>query len=131
MHYNQLNEFMNCKKSVTENIVPGMGATLYCGSDRYPMVVLEVVSPKHIRVAHVFREHEDKFIENDGIEMLPEELLSKYEYMKHADKFSSSYAHALDYTYRKNYRWMPQGSDMWGTCSIHVGKTDSYLDPCF
>ena len=131
MHYNQVNEFMNCKKSVTSDIKPGMGATLYCGTDRYPMVVLAVISPKHIKVAHVLRDHEDKFIEKGGIDMLPEELLSNYEFMKTADPYSNSCAKPLDYTYRKNCRWMPQGSDMWGTCSIHIGKADHYLDPCF
>ena len=74
-----LNEVMSCKASKKTNIVPGMGATRFVGSDRYAMVVTYVMSPKRIRVAHLFDEDEDKFVENeDGMQVLPEDLLEKF-----------------------------------------------------
>ena len=42
--YTELNEVMNCKKSVKSGIVPGMGATMFVGTDRYAMVVVKVLN---------------------------------------------------------------------------------------
>ena len=49
---NEINEVMNCKSSAKNNIIPGMGATMFVGSDRYAMVVTEVITPKKIKVNH-------------------------------------------------------------------------------
>ena len=132
IHENELNEAMNCKVSVKNQIIPGMGATMFCGSDRYAMVVTEVVSPKTIKVAHCLDAHEDKFVEDDnGIEMLPIEMVDEYK------KFvPDKYGHCgfnvpREYSLRKNGRWMPKGVGMWETCSIHIGKAESYRDPSF
>jgi len=53
IHMNELNEVMNCKASVKNAIIPGMGATMFVGSDRYAMVVTKVITPKKIMVAHL------------------------------------------------------------------------------
>ena len=132
VHVNELNEVMNCKKSVTENIVPGMGATMFCGSDRYAMVVVEVVSPKKIKVAYA-DDFEEKFVtDENGVHMLPEEFLSE---LKELGDYHVNAGHSRGflhtYTYRKNGRWMPAGHGMWETCSIHVGKAESYRDLSF
>lgn len=132
IHYNEVNELMNCSKSVTENIVPGMGATMYCGTDRYAMVVVEVVSPKKIKVTYA-DDYSDEFVtNNDGIDMLPQ---SRIDLMKTWRDYNPSYGHSRGllhtYTLRKNGRWMRKGCDMWDTCSIHIGKADNFIDPNF
>ena len=131
IHYNELNEVMNCKSSVKNNIVPGMGATMYVGSDRYPMVVTEVISPKKVKVAHLMDSHIDKLILKDGTHILPEEYLKEYKnFTKDEFGFGSYYA-ADVYTLRKNGRWMKAGEGLWGTGSIHIGYVDEYRDPSF
>lgn len=132
IHENEVNEVMNCKASVKNQILPGMGATMYCGSDRYPMVVVEVVSPKNIKVAHVYDEDENSFSKNDNIHMMPKDVLEKYNNMKDWEPCCGQmWGVKLPYNLRKNGRWMPKGKGMWETCSIHVGYADSYRDPCF
>ena len=132
IHYNEVNEVMNCKKSVKNSIKPGMGATMYCGSDRYAMVVTEVISPKTIKVAHCLDAHEDKFVEDEnGIEMLPIEMVEEYKKFV-PDKYGyCGFNVPRTYTLRKNGRWMPKGAGMWETRSIHIGCADSYRDPSF
>jgi len=132
IHYNELNEAMNCKASIKNQIVPGMGATMYCGSDRYAMVVVETVSAKTIKVAHVDDADEKTFVSDNGIHMMPENVFEKYKNMKDWEPgYGQSYGVKLPYTLRKNGRWMPKGKGMWETCSIHIGCADSYRDPSF
>ena len=132
IHYNEVNEVMNCKMALTENLKPGMGATMYCGSDRYAMVVVDVVSPKHIKVAHVTDEDVHSFLSDGGIDVMPENILEKYKSLKDWEPAcGQTYYVKLPYTLRKNGRWMPKGKGMWETCSIHIGKADSYTDPDF
>lgn len=130
--YTELNEVMNCKKSIKSDIVPGMGATMYVGSDRYAMVVVEVISPKKIKVTYA-DDLENKFItDENGNDMMPEEYMNKLRNYKDYSPMAG-HSHGLFHTYtlRKNGRWMPQGTGMWETCSIHVGKAESYMDPSF
>ena len=132
IHYNEVNEVMNCKVSVKNQIVSGMGATMYCGSDSYAMVVTDVVSPKTIKVAHVYDCDENVFINKDGIDVMPEVTLEKYKNMK--DWYpccGQTFGVKLIYTLRKNGRWMPKGKGMWETCSIHIGCAENFRDPSF
>jgi len=132
IHYNEVNEVMNCSKSLTENIVPGMGATMYCGTDRYAMVVVEVLSSKKIKVAYV-DDYFNEFTTNEnGVDMLPQSRIDLMKTWKDYDpSYGNSHGFLHIYTYRKNGRWMPSGKDMWDTCSIHIGKADEYRDPDF
>ena len=76
---NELNEVMNCKSSAKNNIIPGMGATMFVGSDRYAMVVTEVITPKKIKVNHVMNGHMPEFKTNEnGIMILPEDCLEVF-----------------------------------------------------
>lgn len=127
IHPNMINEAMNCLKSVKECLVPGIGATMYVGSDRYAMIVIEVLTPKKIKVAHLFNNHEDKLITKNGLQFLPDEYLKEYKKLDNGNDFHSSRI----YTLRKNGRWMPQGSGLWDTCSIHIGEAENYRDPSF
>ena len=133
IHPNEVNEVMNCKMSATENIKPGMAATMFVGSDRYAMVVTEVINDKTIKVAHVYDEDVEKFVENEGTpDMMPDEVLASYiEMENYTPSRGSNWGCGITYTYRKNGRWLPKGSDMWDTCSIHIGKANNYRDPSF
>lgn len=131
---NEINEAMNCKTSVKNDIVPGMGATMFVGSDRYAMVVTKVLTPKKIMVAHLRDEDIDKLNTNDnGINILPEYILEFYFSQNSVDElgYPMSYYWSIEYTLRKNGRWMPKGEGMWGTCSLHIGKAENYRDPSF
>lgn len=131
IHYNQLNEAMNGHGNV-EKIVPGLGATMFCGSDRYMMVVTEVCSPKKIKVAHLLDSHKDKFITgNNGVMILPKEFLDEYKKFVPDEYGWAPYYASQVYTFRKNYRWMPQGKGLWETSSIQIGVAEEYRDPCF
>lgn len=131
--YTELNEVMNCKKSIKNEITPGMGATMYVGSDRYAMVVTKVITPKKIMVAHVADAHVDKFITENGVMILPEEYMEFYGRQNKTDEwgYPLSYHRSIEYTLRKNGRWMPKGEGLWGTSSIHVGHAEEYRDPSF
>lgn len=117
LHPNMINEVMSAKKSLSTPF-PGLAATMFCGSDRYAMVVTKVYTPKKIEVSHVYSENE--FVtHNNGIQTMPEETLQKY------------IDNGITYTYRKNKRWMPAGSGLWETCSVHLGNAEEYRDPSF
>lgn len=126
IHINQLNEVMNGHVHLMSNILPGMGATRFVGSDRYAMVVTKVVSPKKVMVAHLKDNHLDKMIEKDGCMYLPEEYLKEYENLPEHSYYASE-----EYSLRKNKRWMEKGSGLWDTGSIMIGYAENYSDPCF
>lgn len=131
---NEINEAMNCKASIKNTIVPGMGATMFVGSDRYAMVVTEVITPKKIIVRHIMDSHMSKFKTNEnGIMILPKDCLEAYAKHDAKDKWGNfiSYHSPIVYTLRKNGRWMPKGSGLWGTSSIHIGNAENYRDPSF
>ena len=61
IHYNQLNEAMNCRMSITpENVVPGMMATMYVGSDRYKKIVVAHPTKNTIIVSGMMRKFTDQ-----------------------------------------------------------------------
>lgn len=109
----------------TSTVTPkvGMPATMYVGSDRYAMIVLEVKSPKCIMVAHMRDATYEAYIKDpehfDG-----EKALKLYHLF-------TSYYEGKEYTLRKNGRWLPKGSGLWETCSVRFGSADNYRDPCF
>jgi len=126
-----INEVMNTKAN--DNPKVGMGATMFVGSDRYPMVVVKVLSKKTVEVAHVSNEFMNKFYTDDnGIMTLPKEYLNKIiELGNEKYDFGKSYYAGITYTLRKNGRWMPKGENLWGTSSVRFGYADEYMDPCF
>lgn len=124
IHYNQINEYMSGHGNF-DKLEPGMGATRFVGSDRYPYVVVDVPTPKHVRVFWIHDDDFEKMFDKreNGVMMMKPEYLEKV-YAKGLDYFTS-------YTYRKNGRWMAKGDDMWATGAIQIGVADQYLDPCF
>ena len=132
IHVNELNEAMNCKKSVKNSITSGMCGTMFCGSDRYAMVVTEVLSPKKIKVAHMLDNHEQYIRQNgDGVDILASEFVEDYKQFTPDEYGYKGFNCPRTYTLRKNGRWMEEGRGMWETSSIHIGKAENYRDPSF
>ena len=126
MHYNLVNEYMNCKVSSLEPVV-GMAATMFVGSDRYAMVITEVISPKKIRVDHMDNSDYNTLNENDKMQNL-----SKKQMMNYVNVTDKTITPSGDiFSYRKNHRWIKEGQDLWGTGSIHLGHAENYRDPSF
>ena len=48
-----INEVMGVQKSDNSNLYVGLCGTMFVGSDRYPIVITEVISPKAVRVTHM------------------------------------------------------------------------------
>lgn len=131
MHYNLVNEAMSCKKSSTNPTV-GMCGTMFCGSDRWPMVVTEVLSKKKIRLAHMSSKDynlTEKKKDQEGNEYLPDACMREYARVSHED--NKIVPDGKIYTFRKNHRWMEEGSSLWSTGAVHLGEADEYRDPSF
>ena len=109
-----INEVMNTRVDETPKV--GMPATIFVGSDRYAMIVLEVLSSKRVIIAHM---QDDDYDEFDG-----EAVIEKY-------KSIDPQCKGMEYTLRKNERWLPKGSGLWDTCSARFGAAENYMDPCF
>ena len=124
-----INEVMNAKASEKENIEIGLAATMFVGSDRYAMVVTEVLGPKKIRVNHMDDTDYNSLNEDDKIQKLSMERMTKYAITTDGNKHWEGMGKI--YTLRKNGRWMPEGEGLWGTCSIHLGHANNYMDPSF
>jgi len=136
IHPNEINEVMNAKRSV-KNPVIGMLATMFVGSDRYAVVVTEVMNDKHIRVKTIY---DDSVLENHTAHMKTGYTDNDYDYLPLEYLANSLYVTVennkwcgtgKEYTLRKNGRWLPVGSGLWDTCSIHLGTAENYRDPSF
>ena len=108
-----------------------MCATMFVGSDRYAMVVTEVINKKKIRVdlgaGGVYKR--EKHSDQNGADFVP--IFNMNKYARVNDEHTGFESTGQIYTYRKNKRWMREGDDCWGTRSIHLGKADNYMDPSF
>ncbi len=128
IHVNCLNEVMSCKASVTKPMV-GLAATMFVGSDRYAMVVTDVLSDKKIMVSHMYDEDYKTLNEKDAIQILDSSVMGKYTYLTEDKKHILPIG--IVYSLRKNHRWIKEGQGLWETGSIHLGHAENYLDPCF
>lgn len=127
IHVNQINEIMNGEMHLTTGIESGMCGTEFCGSDRYRVVVVDVITPKKILVSMLHDcDAEQIFTDDNGIHRLPMERVEKYRNIK-----PTYFGHPTVYTLRKNNRWMPKGYGMWETSSVMIGHAEEYRDPCF
>lgn len=116
-----INEVMNTCADETPKLV--MPATMFVGSDRYAMIVLEVKSPKRIIVAHMHNTDYAEYEKNPEA-FNGEEAIKKYHLF-------TSYYEGKEYTLRKNGRWLPKGFGLHDTCGIILGTAENYRDPCF
>lgn len=125
MHYNMVNEAMNLKKSITD-IKVGMCGTMFCGTDRWPIVVTEAISKKKIRVVMMNDNdyHNNIKTDENGVDCLDPSIV-EMNYVVQGTPLGKIYS------YRRNMRWIQEGHDMWETGAIHIGKADEYRDPDF
>lgn len=129
IHVNQINEVMNCHKSVSEELYVGLCGTLFCGSDRYPVVITEVLSPKCVRVSHLENfDYENNLMSDDNGNEFIQKMNS---YIRINDEKTKIEGVGSIYKLRKNNRWIREGQDLWSTGAVHFGKADYYLDPSF
>lgn len=127
MHINQLNEAMNPHRK-NEPIEPGSVGTKYMVSDRYPIIVVKVISPKRIVVSHLT--DADYQAISEGTKT-GKDVLDRYveAYENRPAKYWGG--RFKTYTLRKNGRWVMMGDDLWASGAIQIGEADSYRDPCY
>ena len=131
IHVNELNEVMNCDKSEKKNLYVGLCGTMYVGSDRYAVVITEVISPKCVRVSHMIDiDYEgNRIIDENGNEYLPRIPMGKY--CKLNEKRTKFVSMGDVFKLRKNGRWIREGQSLWSTGAVHFGRADEYRDPSF
>ena len=136
IHPNEVNEVMNAKMSFTNPVV-GLLGTMFVGTDRYAVMISEVINKKTVKVVKIFDEEWLKENTNTIAEDMPD-FITPYRAARYLaengdfDVVDGKWeVKGTTYTLRKNGRWMPAGDSMWGTCSIHFGKADPYMDPNF
>ena len=139
VHPNMVNEAMNLKAIETPQV--GMVATMFCGSDRWPMVCTEVLAKNKVR-AELMADSDYTFVSANNSKYLPGDRLFTRNYFRELDD-SSSYVtingkavkrlepRGKIYTLRKNHRWMEVGHDMWSVGGVNFGHADEYRDPDF
>jgi len=115
----ELGEVMNRKGG---DVIPkvGMAATLFVGSDCYPMVITKVYTPKKVEVVHLDHDFEKYIIKTDEGEYIRPELAYAYTHIS-----------GEIFTMRKNKRWVQKGVGLHGCGSIGIGHAEYYLDPSF
>ena len=120
------NELKNMHVNVDyDKVKPGMCGTMHVGSDSYAMVVVNRLTPKSILVSHLKDEDLERteFDEND-VEVLPDKYLVYY-------KATIGYHAPKKFKFRKNGRWIEEGSSLHGTGGLHIGRAENYRDPSF
>lgn len=127
---NKLNESMNCSKS-QKNLYVGLCGTQFVGSDRYAVVITEIISPKCVRVANM---HDEDYSNNikqdkDGNDYLEESIMKNY--ITVDNKRISIKPCGQLFKLRKNGRWIQEGTGLWSTGSVHFGEAIEFLDPGF
>jgi len=126
-----INEVMGVQKSDNSNLYVGLCGTMFVGSDRYAMVITEVISPKVVRVDHMNDEDYSKniMIDENTMEYIPVNKMSNYTRVNE-DK-TNIVPTGIIFKLRKNNRWIRQGNSLWGTGAVHFGHADNYMDPSF
>jgi len=131
IHINEINEVMNCSKSKKNNLYVGVCGTQFVGSDRYAVVITEIISPKCVRVAHMRDADYPHNIKQDsnGNDYLEPSIVKNYVSLD-TDRTSIKPIGRL-FRLRKNGRWIQEGNDLWSTGAVHFGEADEYRDPSF
>ena len=131
IHPNMINESMNVNKSRQTNLYVGMCGTKFVGSDRYAVVITEVISPKCVRVDHMLEfdyEYNKLMDENDNEYLDPRVMVN---YVKVNNDRTGFEAKGRIFKLRKNGRWIEEGVSLWSTGGVHFGEADEYRDPSF
>jgi len=139
VHPNMVNEAMNLKSIETPQV--GMVGTMFCGSDRWPMVCTEVLGKKKVR-ATMMSDADYTFVSANNAKFVPDDRLFSNNYfeeipgreectLSNGKVVKPLRARGKIYTLRKNHRWMEAGHDMWMVGGVHFGHADEYRDPDF
>ena len=116
------------KDSKGDDVKPGTLGTRFVGSDRYPMIVVKVLSPKRVLMKHL--DHEQyQCIENGAY--TGEDILLTMDPKEWEDTTSGHYYTCETYSLRKNGLWYRTGESSHYTGGVALGCCDSYLDPSF
>lgn len=131
IHPNIINEAMNVNKSRQTKLYVGMCGTQYVGSDRYAVVITEIVSPKCVRVTHMNRNDYDnnRLIDENDNEYLDPRVMTNYAKVNR-ERTGFEISGKL-FKLRKNNRWIEEGNSLWSTGAVHFGEADEYRDPSF
>lgn len=129
MNTNMINEVMNCQKSEKNHIFVGLCGTQFVGSDRYAMVITEVISPKCVRVAHM---RDDDYNSNPSYDENGNQMIyDMSNYVRVNDNRTAIEPKGVIFKLRKNGRWIQEGNSLHSTGAIHFGEAEEYRDPSF
>ena len=126
-----INEVMGVRKSNTSNLYVGLCGTMFVGSDRYAVVITEVISPKSVRVTNM-RDYDyanNIHQDDNGNDFLTNDVMRNY--AKVSDNRTCFCSLGNIYKLRKNGRWIKEGHGLWETGAVHFGNADEYRDPSF
>ena len=131
IHPNMINEVMNINKSRKNHLYVGMCGTQCVGSDRYAVVITEIVSPKCVRVTHMDRNDYDnnRLIDENDNEYLDPRVMNDYVRVNRERTGFETLGKL--FKLRKNGRWIEEGNSLWSTGVVHFGEADEYRDPSF
>lgn len=129
MRVSIINEAMNCHQSEKNHLFVGLCGTQFVGSDRYAVVVTEIVSPKAVRVAKM---DSDDYNSNRPTDEYGNEFIYDMKnYVRVNQERTKIEPIGKIFKLRKNGRWIEEGDDLWSTGAVHFGEADEYRDPSF
>jgi len=124
-----INEAINCNSSEKNHLYVGLCGTRFVGSDRYAVVITEIISPKCVRVAHM---KDDDYNSNRPLDEYGNEFIfDMRNYVRVNQERTKIETIGEVYKLRKNGRWIEEGQDLWSAGGVHFGEADEYRDPSF
>ncbi len=126
-----IGEVMGVQKSDNSNLYVGLCGTQFVGSDRYAVVITEIISPKSVRVTNMLDidYSVNRPLDENGNEYIPVKNMSKYSRVN--SEKTGFEAKGSVFKLRKNGRWIQEGNSLWSTGGVHFGTADEYRDPSF
>ena len=124
-----LGEAMNCSKSEKDYLYVGLCGTRFVGSDRYAVVITEIISPKAVRVANMKKSDYNNNRQTDGYGN--EYIYDMSGYVRVNNERTKIEPIGNVFKLRKNGRWIVDGDGLWSTGAVHFGEADEYRDPSF
>ena len=124
-----INEVISCNASEKNHLYVGLCGTKFVGSDRYAVVITEVISPKCVRVANM--KDSDYNSNRPTDEYGNEFIYDMSEYVRVNDERTKIEPVGNLFKLRKNGRWIIEGDGLWSGGGVHFGEADEYRDPSF
>ena len=129
MRVSMINEAMSCNASEKNHLYVGLCGTKFVGSDRYAVVITEVISPKCVRVDNMSN---NDYVNNRRTDEYGNEFIMDMRHYSHVNAERTKIeATGKVYKLRKNGRWIVDGDGLWSTGAVHFGEADEYRDPSF